>query len=189
MLVALAALPWLLGFQPEVITDRASNEVASELAEWRPPDDDCVASAYGALAVDTGRQRVIASFSQGLFVFDSERHVVADAPGFVCAGSADELVALAAGDVFIGSPVIALAATSGGRAENITWLSLYRVGQHGALETLFTGTVERHEDHQTRTGTVTIIPGGLIYRTPEGRSSIWIFDGHRYVEQGSFPAA
>ncbi len=189
MLLALVALPWLQGFRPQAVADHPSRAVAQELAEYRSVDDDCVASAYGGLSLDAGGKRVLASFSQGVFVLDEGKQLVAQIPGFVCNGSADELVGLATGDAFIGTPIIALAATSGGRAESITWLSLYRVGDNGTLEPIFVGTVERHENHETRTGTVTIVPGGLIYRAPEGTTSVWIYDGNHYVQQGSFPVA
>lgn len=187
MLLALVALPWLQGFQPQAVADHPSRAVAQELSEYRAPDDACVASAYGGLSVDSGGGRILASFSQGVFVVDKDRHLVAQSPGFSCNGSADELVALATGDAFIGKPIVALAATTGGRAESITWLSLYVADETGALEPVFTGTVERHEGHETRTGTVTVVPGGLIYHAPEGMTSVWIWDGSRYVQQGSFP--
>lgn len=188
MLLALVALPWLQGFQPQAVTDHPSRAVTQELSEYRPADEGCVASAYGGLSLDTPSGRVVASFSQGVFVLDKDRHLVAQVPGLPCNGSADELVALASGDAWIGKPVIVLAATTGGRAESVTWLSLYRVSDGGALEPVFTGAVERHEGRQTRTGVVTVIPGGLIYHAPEGTTSVWIYDGSRYVQQGTFPA-
>jgi len=189
MLLALVALPWLQGFQPDAVADHPTPAVAQELAEWRPASEDCVASAYGGLSLDSPSGRVLASFSQGVFVLDKDRHLVAQAPGFSCKGSADELVALATGDAWIGTPIVALAATTGGHAESVTWLSLYRVDEGGRLEPVFTGAVERHEGRQTRTGTVTIVPGGLIYRAPEGTTSVWIWDGNHYAQQGTFPVA
>lgn len=187
MLLALAALPWLQGFVPDAVADHPSRAVGRELAQWRQPDDDCVASAYGGLALEHQGLRVLASFSQGVVVLDAGRHPVAQAPGFDCNGSADELVALAEGNAWIGAPVIVLAATSGGHAESVTWLSLYRVGEGGTLEPVFTGAVERHADHVTRTGVVTIVPGGLIYRAPEGTTSLWTWDGATYVQQVTVP--
>ena len=180
-------IPWLLGFAPDAATDHPSPAVAAEVSEWKAPDDRCVASAYGGLAVDRGDTRIVASYSQGLFVLGKDRHLIARAPGFPCAGSADELVALETGEAWIHTPLIALAATTGGRAESVTQLLLYRVAADGALVPVFAAAVERHEQHQTRTGTVTIVPGGLIYRAPEGSTSIWTYDGQRYVEHGSFP--
>ena len=187
VMLALVALPWLQGFQPQSVADHPSRAVTQELSEYRPADEDCPATAYGGLSIDTGKGRVLASFSQGVFVLDESRHLVAQAPGFDCNGSADELVALAQGDAWVGTPLVALAVTTGGHAESATWLSLYRVTDGGALEPVFTGTVERHEGRRTTTGVVTIVPGGLIYRAPEGGTSVWIYDGKRYVEQGNFP--
>jgi hypothetical protein len=189
MLLALAALPWLQGFTPDAVADRPSRAVSAELAEWKKPDDSCVASAYGGLSLDANGTRVLASYSQGVFVLDGSRHLVAKAPGFECNGSSDELVALAQGNAWIGAPVIALAASSGGRAESVTWLSLYRVGENGKLEPVFTGAVERHGEHQTKTGVVTIVPGGLIYRAPDGATSLWTWDGTKYVQQVTLPVA
>jgi hypothetical protein len=188
VLAPLAALPWLLGFGPTASADHPRRDVAEQLAEWSAPDDRCVASAYGGLAVDLpGGQRVLASYSQGVFVLDADHHLVAQAPGLHCSGSADELVGLAVGDVWIGTPVIALAATAGGRAESVTWLTLLRVGNTGVLETVFAGAVERTAEHRTRTGAIILVPGGLIYREPGGATSIWTYDRHmgRYITHGT----
>lgn len=180
-------LPWLLGFAPDAVADHPSRAVAAEVSEWKAVDDRCVASAYGGLALDHGDTRVVASYSQGVFVLGKDRHLIARAPGFACAGSADELVGLETGEAWIGTPVIALAQTTGGHAESVTQLLIYRVADDGTLEPVFTAPVERHANHQTRTGTVTIVPGGLIYRAPEGTTSIWIYDGAHYVQHGAFP--
>jgi hypothetical protein len=189
MLLALAALPWLQGFTPDAVADHPSRAVSAELAEWKKPDDQCVASAYGGLKLENHGTRVLATYSQGVFVLDENRHLVAQAPGFECNGSSDELIAIAEGNAWVGAPVIALAATSGGRAESVTWLSLYRVGAAGKLEPVFTGAVERHGDHQTKTGVVTIVPGGLIYRAPDGTTSLWTWDGAKYAQQVTLPVS
>jgi hypothetical protein len=185
-LLALVAIPWLLGFQPVAQTDAPTPAVAAEVSEWQRPDDRCTATAYGGLAVDSAQSRIVASYSQGVFVLGADRHLIARAPGFRCMGSADELVGLETGDAWIGTPIVALATTSGGHAASETVLSLYRVDAD-ALEPIFTGVVERNESHTTRSGTVTIVPGGLIYHAPDGPTSIWIFNGTRYVSQGTFP--
>jgi hypothetical protein len=186
-----AALPWLQGFfAPQGVTEQGDRDLIAELAEWREPVDDCVASAYGglSLAADVsdvaGEERIVASFTQGVFVFDRERHLLAQAQPFVCEGAADELVALAAGDASIGAPVIVLAASSGGRSESVTWLTLYRVANDGELQPIFSGEVERHEGDRTRTAVVTLVPGGLIYRDLRGGLGVWLYDGElgRYVE-------
>lgn len=191
-LAPLAALPWLQGFfMPQGVADHGSRDVLAELAEWRAPVEDCVASAYGGLSLQAdvdgtpGDEKILASYTQGVFVLGADRHLLGRAPGLSCEGSADELVALAAGDASIGTPVLALAATSGGRAENVTWLSLYRLGDDGTLHPIFVGEVERHAGDTARTGVVTLVPGGLIYRDPGGSVGIWLYDAQRgrYVEE------
>jgi len=188
----LAALPWLQGFfTPEAATEHEVPAVIGELAEWRAAPENCVADQYGGLvlqadvAPNAGRERIVASYSQGVFVFDRHRHVLAQATGFVCQGSSDQLVAIAAGDATVGTPLIALAATTGGRAESTTYLTLYRVSGGGELQPVFVGEVERHANQQTRTGVVTIVPGGLIFVDPAGTVSLWTYDADlgRYVEQ------
>lgn len=192
MLVPLAALPWLSGFDATAVADRPSPEVTDALAAWHEIDPACVDAVYGGLELDAdlapapGTETVLASFSQGVAVLDRDGRLVARAPGFACAGSADELVAVAAGDAWIGHPVIALAATTGGHAESLTWLSLYRVAG-GELVPVFTGVVEEHDGRRTRTGAVLVAPGGLIYQAPAGDTSVWSYDPARgrYVELAS----
>lgn len=190
-LLPLAALPWLQGFfAPSAVTERGAAGVVEELAEWRAPVEDCVGSSYGGLELRAdvsdarGEERILASYTQGVFVLDEDRHLLAQAQAFPCEGSRDELVALAAGDASIGTPVVALVATAGGRAESVTWLTLYRVANSGELQPIFIGEVERHEGNTTRTGVVTVIPGGLVYRDPRGGVGIWVYDAElgRYVE-------
>lgn len=192
VLAPLAALPWLQGFfTPQGVTEQGSRDVLAELAEWRAPLEDCVATAYGGLVLRAdldgapGDEKILASYTQGVFVLGPDRHVLGQAPGLSCEGSADELVALAAGDVSIGTPVLALAATTGGRVENVTVLSLYRLADDGTLRPIFAGEVERHDGDTSRTGVVTLVPGGLIYRDPTGSVGIWLYDAQRgrYVEE------
>ncbi len=192
LLVPVAALPWLQGFfAPRGETEQGSREVIAELAEYREPADDCAAAAYGGLRLRAdvtphidGNEQILASYTQGIFVFDRERHLIAQAQPLPCEGSADELVSLAVGDASIGTPVVALAATAGGRAENVTSLTLFRVANSGELQPIFNGEVERHEGGTTRTGIVTLVPGGLIYRDTLGSVGLWLYDAElgRYVE-------
>jgi len=191
LVATLAAMPWLQGFFASHDTsDEGSRDVLPELAEWRDPTENCVANAYGGLSLRAdvseaeGRELVLASYTQGVFVFDQNNHLLAQIQGFPCEGSADELVALSAGDAAIGVPVVVLAATAGGRAENVTWLTMYRVANDGELQPIFTGEVERHAGDTTRTGTVTLVPGGLIYRDTKGSVGLWLYDPAlgRYVE-------
>jgi hypothetical protein len=190
-LLPLAAMPWLQGFfAPEATSERPRGDVITTLAEWRAPDEACVGSAYGGLLLRADvvpgglPERILASYSQGVFVLDDSHRLLAQAPGFPCEGSADALVAIAVGDVLIGAPVVALAATTGGHAENMTWLTLYRVSPAGELQPVFIGEIERHEEHATYTGTVVIVPGGLVHRDPAGALSFWIYEPTlgRYIE-------
>jgi len=184
LLATLASMPWLQGFDAATIADRGKPD-AAEI------DSACVASAYGDLELSadvasaSGDETVVASFTGGVTVYDRDRHPIARAHGFDCQGSADELVAMAAGDASIGVPVIALAAATGGHNDSATWLTLYRVGAHGELVPIFSNIVERHKGHATRTGVVTLVPGGLVYRPPVGNPSVWRYDrdAGRYVEQ------
>lgn len=192
VLVPLVAMPWLAGFDATAVADRPSPEVGETLAAWSALDPACVDTAYGGLTLDAdvapapGTETVLASFSQGIAVLDQGGRLVARAPGVACAGSADELIAIAAGDAWIGTPVIALAATTGGHAESVTWITLYRVGDAGQLVPAFTGAVEEHARHATRTGAVLVVPGALIYQEPSGATSVWTYDpdAGRYVLQG-----
>lgn len=195
LLASVVALPWLQGFEPIAVADHASLDAQRELTEWQDFDEGCIASAYGGLrlvadvAPAQGDETLLASFTQGVVVLDQDRHAIARAPGYACRGSADELVAVAAGDAGIGTPLIAIAATSGGHNENLTWLALYRVGDRGELVEMFRGVVERHTKHMTRTGTVVFFEGGLLYRPPSGAPSLWLYDRDRgvYVEQLALP--
>ena len=184
----LGVLPWLVGFQPAAVSDRADPAVDNDLREWRARDEACVASAYGGLRIDDGERQILASYTQGLVMLDHDRHLMAQTPGFPCGGSADELVGLEIGDAWIGTPLIALGATIGGRNENRTWLALYRVGDNGELVPTFVGEVERHTGHTTCTGTVTIIPGGLVYTDPDGSATLWIYDREAGIYRTQLPA-
>lgn len=101
----------------------------------------------------------------------------------------ENLVASAAGESATGDALIAAATTSGTRRDSSTLLTLYRVREDGAFAVVFSAAVEEHlvvrQDATTRTGIVTLIPGGLIYRDPSGIASLWLYDegAGRYVEQ------
>jgi hypothetical protein len=185
-------LPWLQGFVPVGEADHPAASVTSEVARWRAPDEACAATGYGGLALDAdvaptpGVEKVLATFSQGVFVVGEDGELVAQAPGFACAGSADELVTIAVGDLGIGEPAIALVATRGGHAESTTWITFYRVAPGGELLPLFTGAVEQHQGATTRTGVVTVIPGGLVYHSPWGATAVLVYDpaAGRYVSGG-----
>lgn len=101
----------------------------------------------------------------------------------------EDLLASAVGETARGEPLIAAATTSGTSRDSSTVLTLYRVRGDGAFAVVFSAAVEDHarssQDATTRTGIVTLIPGGLIYRDPSGIASLWLYDTveARYVEQ------
>jgi len=175
-LASVAALPWLQGFfAPTASSDAGSYDCVS--------DDPQAMVIHADVAGSPGVEQIVASYHFGIVVRDRAEHVIAQLPGLDCEGSADELVAIAAGDGAIGVPLLAIAATSGGFRESRTLLTLYRVSATGGLQPVFSGEVERHEradrdneERLTRTGIVTLIPGGLVYRDPSGGSSLWIYD-------------
>lgn len=159
------------------------------MATWRDPDPDCSAASYGGLEITAnvtggrGPQTVLASFTQGVVVLDGQGELLASATAPACQGSADELVAIAAGDAHIDHPVIALAVTVGGHREASTWLVLYRV-VGGAVAPAFAGVVEERIGEQRRTGDVTLLPGALLYRAPSGTQRLWVYtaERQRYAE-------
>jgi hypothetical protein len=162
------ALSWLQGFFLAATVSGNSNRVEADLSDA------------------PGNESVEASYTEGIVVRDAEGHVLAHAPGFAASGgSADDIDALAVGDAQIGTPVVALAATKGGHNESMTWLTLYRVANSGELQPIFIGEVEHHAGRTTRTGTVTLVPGGLVYQPPQGEPSIWLYDESlgRYVQR------
>jgi len=184
------ALPWLHNFAPTAETSEATADVVARMATWRTADPSCSASAYGGFAItaevaaEPGLETVLASFTQGVLVFNAKERLIASAMPLWCEGSADEIEGIAAGDAYIEAPVIALAMTTGGHRESATWLVLYRVAD-GMVAPIFAGIVEDHTSDRTRVGQVTLLPGMLVYRAPSGVRTLWSYDAeqHRYVEQ------
>lgn len=181
-------LPWLHHFTATTETAKASSEVVTRMGQWRDPDPTCSASAYGGFALsadvaaEPGTETVLASFTQGVLVLDARDRLIASAMPLPCQGSADDLVAMAAGDARIGEPVIALAVTTGGHREATTWLVLFRVAD-GVVAPIFAAPVEEHGE-ATRVGEVTLVSGGLEYRAPSGLRTFWLYDPeqHRYLQ-------
>lgn len=182
-------LPWLHNFVPTAETSEASPSVIARMAQWREVDPSCSAAAYGGLAItaevagDAGIETVLASFTQGVLVLDARAKLIASAMPVSCAGSADELEGIAAGDALIDGPVIALAVTTGGHRQSATWLVLYRVTE-GVVAPIFAGIVADHTKDGGRVGEVTLWRGALVYRAPSGIRTLWTYDAvqHRYVQ-------
>ena len=181
--VLVAALPWLHGVGDVTSTDTAT---AGEPA-WLSEDSLCPAEAQPPLRLTAGGQTITATYTTGIRVENAEGVEVASSPGYPCLGSADTLEGLAVGTIF-GERAIILTFTSGGRNEQWTWVGVYRVGFGGTLDALFAGVVEHREDGIQRTGSITFIPGALIYRPPGARPSLWVFDPvvDTYVPRGPF---
>ncbi len=179
MLLALApvaALPWLQGFfAPAASSDLGSYDCGME----NPSQMTIVADVAPS---SPGSEQVLASYTDGIVVLDRNHRPLGASTGFACEGSADELVAIAAGDASIGVPIVAVAATRGGFNESTTTLTMFRVDARGRLLPVFSGDVEYHErdaetrESSARTGVVTLIPGGLVYRSPQGDISLWTYD-------------
>ncbi|MGE0395304.1 MAG: hypothetical protein AB7T06_01155 [Kofleriaceae bacterium] len=176
--IAAPSMPWLANLDDAVIA--SSDEPASTLPLELDPVAGCEPPAYGGITLTAdlgppnGRETVVGSYAGGIIVVGSEGQRIATLSGYPCAGTADELEAMAVGRAW-NERVLALVVTSGGRREASTWLGLYRLGATG-LELLFSGAVEHYEDGVVRTGLVTIVPGGLIHRDPNGDITWWGFE-------------
>ena len=173
-------LPWLHNLQQTVATDM-SEPLDASAYENEPADEACEELAATAITLEAdvapsaGLETIIASYAAGVTVIGREGNVLASAPGYACAGTADTVEVLAAGYAF-GAPTIALVATTGGRREQLTWLGLYRVTREGELDAVYTGAVEERVDGVVRRGSITILPGALLVRDPGGAVGFWVWD-------------
>jgi hypothetical protein len=194
--VTTSSMPWLRGLSGAVYSDTGRDDVAERMAAWTQPDDSCPAAAYPGLELQAdvapapGLETLLASYTQGLVVLGSERQLLAASPGYTCEGSADELAVIGAGYAGF-DRTIAVAVTSGGRTESVTWLALFRIGHAGRLDPVFTAAVELRAGDELQRGAVTLIPGGLLYRAPTGGTSVWLFDpgARAYTWRGSLDPA
>lgn len=167
-------MPWLYGID---------NAVSSTTAPVRSPADapegDCGAAASRSIelvadiAPARGTETIVASYSGGIAVFDREDRLLLETSGYSCEGSLDELEVIAIGDAH-GRRVLAIAATTGGHRETITWLSLFRTGT--TLEPTFTAVVEKRVDRRVERGWVYMLPDGLVYKRPGGDPRLWTLD-------------
>jgi len=168
-------VPWLHGL------DRVVSSTGI-VAPHAPPDeiaDDCGVAAsrpielVADVAPGAGRETIVASYSSGVTVFDSEDHVVAELPGTPCQGTADELDAVAVGHAY-GDTLLVIVATSGGHRETETSLSLVRAG--ATLDPVFTAVVATRTNDRTIDGAIYLFPGGLLYQRPGGELVPWRVD-------------
>ncbi|HSK00722.1 MAG TPA: hypothetical protein VK932_05750 [Kofleriaceae bacterium] len=184
------ALPWLRDFPATAATAAPSREAEAWLRDWRSPPDDCATTSDAGFALAAellpavpGLETVLASYTAGVVVLDARGRRVASTPPLSCRGSVDAIEGIAVGELLRGEPVIALAATSGGRAERTTWL-LFLAPRGEALAPIFAVPVEEHRGPAVATGEVTRLPGGALrYRSPRGAISRWTYDpaAGRYV--------
>lgn len=189
------ALPWLRGFEPAVVSDRATPAASAQIARLRSasPEDD-----YGALELradlvgDARVETVVASYGFGVAVLDGAHHVLAHAPGLDATGSADDLLAIAVGDARLGTPVLVVASQRGGHRESTTTLTLYRLTEGRALQALFSAPIELHDGDVTQTGALVLGGARLWYRPPGAVvATSWVLDPARgrYVEHAARSAA
>jgi len=185
------ALPWLHNLDDVISVDVGDPLITLAMDTQVDPSCDEVLPVGLALVANVapaaGPETILASFAHGVMVYGHEGELIASTPGYPCAGSADEIEVLAAGTAF-GIPTIAIAVTTGGRREQMTWLGLFRVGPHGRLDPVFAGAVELREDGIVRKGSVTILPDGLLVRDPLGGVGFWLFDetARVYLPRGGF---
>lgn len=174
------SLPWVHG-----LTERAaSTGVEAPGAPAEDPREDCGVAAsrpielVADVAPSAGRETIVASYQSGIAVFDREDHLVAELPGYPCQGSADELDVIVAGTAY-GDPVLAVAATTGGRRETSTFVALFRPG--ATLTPLFTAVVETRADDKITRGAIYLLPDSLLYRRPGGGTALWRLEGGVYA--------
>lgn len=173
---AAPSLPWLHGLSDvKTSTTGATDLDGEELPARCGIGATKTLELQADLAPTAGRERIVASFARGVLVLGQERQLVAEAPGFACSGSADELEVLAVGRAY-GVPTLVIAATEGGHNEAATWLGLLRPGLGSSLDATFTQVVEQRVGDEVHRGDVWLLPGGLLYQRPNGPVTFWIFD-------------
>jgi hypothetical protein len=182
----------VFGVVPTAISDRPAQAVLERMSEWNAPDAECSGNAYGGIELTgnvLGRdapQTVLASYDHVL-VLDRDGALIAEADtGLDCAGTADAIEAVAIGRTWLDAPVIEVAATAGGRAEQASYVMFFRVRDR-ELVPLFSGAVVVREPGETRTGSITFVPDGVVYRAPDASTTLWTLDraNGRYVRRGA----
>ena len=171
---------WLPGLAAVAFSDRAAGASEERLG---PPPSDCqtgdtqLRSVTADVAAADGAETILASIAHGVVVFAAEGQELART-AIGCGGSADELEAIAIGTADAIGPVIAVLVTTGGRAEATTRVDLFRVEGDDItrLERLFSAPIEVREGDQYRTGRLELVPGGLVFRRPGGRTTTWTYD-------------
>jgi hypothetical protein len=171
---------WLPGLQAVAFSDHPSGRGEERLG---PPTRDCqtsdtaVQSITADVAAESGAETIIASIAHGVVVFAAEGQELARA-AVGCGGAGDELEAIAFGTAEDIGRVIAVLVRTGGLAETTTRVDLFRIDGEDTteLERLFSGPVEVRDGDRFATGRLELVPGGVLFRKPGGRSTTWTFD-------------
>ena len=173
---------WLPGFAAIASSDAHSDRADDRLG---PPPPDCQSgdtetrTVIADVSAEPGIETIVASLGHGVVVFAADGHELARAP-IGCGGSADELGAVAVGTADAIGPVVAVLATTGGRAEATTHVDLFRIesDEDGAtrVQPLFSAPIETRDGDQIRTGRLEVVAGGLVFRRPAGRTTMWTYD-------------
>ena len=185
-------LPWLYGFRSVAVADAPTETAARHAAQLGAADD----ATYGALELradltgDGEPELVVASYALGIVVLDGRDRTIAKRGRYEPAGSADTIVALGIGDAGLATPVLAVAVQTGGHRESTVVLSLYRIGERGALLPVFVQPIEEHDGDAVQTGMIVFSPARLTYRAPSSGTPVsFVFDPARgrYLAQPAPP--
>jgi hypothetical protein len=177
------AFRWLPGLSATAVAEPGRRAERRELADdAADPGERCQRGAGSVLtlsaevAAPPGDETIRASIAGGVEVTGADGAPLGRLTAFACGGSLDDIDALAAGDVGIGAPVIAVVATIGGAAEATTWLALLEVGDR-RLHRVFTGPIAHRDGDVVTRGELAAEAGALIYRAPRAaRAARWTFD-------------
>ena len=168
---------WLPGLAARAVSTERSPDAVDRLAPIAEDSERCpvvdAQEVTADLAPAPGEERVLASVATGVVVLDADDRRIASAPLGPCGGSADAIVAIAVGDAWLGTPVIAVVSSTGGHRESETTLSLFRLDGR-ALVTLFSEPLEVRDGLDLWTGTATLVPGAIVYRAPTGETSVTV---------------
>ncbi len=178
-------MPWLQGVSPIAESDTVMPGVGERMQHWQACDA-CVdrngITIVAEVAADhPGTETILASYGMGIVVLDANQHVIATALGAEVNSSADQLVALVAGDASLGTPVIATTVRVGGHRTSKVWLHLDRVGTGTELVRMFSAVVEVQDGDEVTTGRIAIDATGLRYLAPHATTTeSYVLAGQRY---------
>lgn len=179
---AAPAFRWLPGMRATAVAEPGRAEQRGIADDAGDPGERCqrgagsVLSLTADVAAAPGAETIRASIAGGVEVTDAAGVSLGRLTAFACGGSRDDIDALAAGDVGIGTPVIAVVATIGGAAETTTWIALLEVDDR-RVRRMFTGPIAHRDDDVVTSGELAVEAGVLTYRAPRAaRAARWTFD-------------